>query len=1013
MHDDGKKGDGASASGSHRSRPPCGGEHGELVQIGLRTGGPPQAPLEATRRDLLSLMGFSLSALGLGGCRAPVQHAVPLPVASDQIVPGLASTYATTCGACPAACALLVKQRDGRPIKIEGNDASPLTGGGTCAAGQASVLSLYDQGRLDGPVWLGAKTSWSELDRHVGTLLEGVRREGRRTVLLSSTVSSPSVRALVAGLGRALPRFSHVTYEPMSLSAVREANRQAFGAAVVPHYRFDLARVIVGLEADFLGTWLAPVEFARQYARGRRTDGPPSFHVQLESGMSVTGSNADLRLALAPSELGPTAVALLAAVAARVGRSELPAGLPLPAPPPELDRIADALVAHRGQSLVVSGSDDPATQLVVAALNALLDNVGTTIDIDRPSLQSQGDDAAMAALIAAMERGEVGALIVWGPNPVYDHPAGARFKQALARLTISISLNDRLDETSRLVNAVCPDHHFLESWGDAEPVTGHLSLRQPLVAPLHDTRSAVESLLRWAGRSEDHRAYLRDHWRTSVLPAVAGAGADTGDGAADAHWDEALERGVVELPLPKPPASRPVFRGDWKAAVREILAASGRAALDGAAGQGYELQLTEGVAVRDGRHANNPWLLELPDPVTKLCWGNAAALAPAAAGALGVADGDLVTLRTDAGEATLPVLVQPGQNRRSVSVAVGYGRTACGRAGDGVGIDVYPLVASVAGRRPRSARVTVTKVGGRQPLTRAQLHFSMEGRPIVQQEPQEDGERPSAGGATHPREPERTAPDLWRERLHGAHSWGMAIDLDACTGCSACVIACQAENNVPVVGPAQVRRSRIMHWLRIDRYYEGPDTAPVALHQPMMCQHCGHAPCETVCPVLATTTSSEGINQQVYNRCIGTRYCANNCPYKVRRFNWHHYTADAEFDFGTHDPTARLVLNPDVTVRSRGVMEKCSLCVQRIQLGKNTALREGRALADGDVRTACAQSCPTGAIVFGDLADPRSRVAEQLHGPRAYRVLEELGTRPNVGYLRRRVRRAPPEGRGP
>jgi molybdopterin-containing oxidoreductase family iron-sulfur binding subunit len=984
------------------NRSGCEGDHAGLVQIGLPTGSIAPAPLEASRRDLLSLMGFSLGALGLGGCRAPVQHALPLPVASDELVPGVANTYATTCGGCPSSCSLLVKQRDGRPIKIEGNDASPLTGGGTCAAGQATVLGLYDEARLRGPLWLGEATSWTDVDRRIATLLAATRAEGRKTVLLSGTITSPSTRALIDDLARTLPPFQHVVHDPLSLAALREANRRAFGAAVVPHLRFDRARVIVALEADFLGTWLSPVEFAHQYARTRLPDQRRSYHVQCESGLSVSGSNADLRVAIAPSELGPTAVGLFAAVARLMPRDRLGAELGDLPPAPrtaEIDGIARALAAHPAQSLVVTGSDDLATQLVVARLNVLLGNIGSTVDLERPSLQSQGDDAAMAALIDDMEAGRVGALIVWGANPVYDHPAGARFAKALAKLPLTISLGDRRDETGRLVHAVCPDHHFLESWGDAEPVLGHYSLTQPLIAPLGDTRAGIESLLRWSGRGgPDHRSYVRAFWQDHLFPGVEAAV------GADALWNEVLERGVAELPPKAPAVVSSVFRGDWKGAVRDILVRRARDAIDESPHERRELHLYESVAVRDGRHANNPWLLELPDPINKLCWGNAALFAPAAAAALGVADGDVVSLRTEGGEASLPVLIQPGQERHTISVAVGYGRTGAGRAGDGVGTNVTPLSAMSPGGGRRAAHLTVTKTGRRAPLTRSQSHFSMEGRPIVQRTTLAE-----LGAPAGEREHEALA-DLWRPRLHGAHAWGMSIDLDACTGCSACVVACQAENNVPVVGAVQVRKSRIMHWLRIDRYYDGPDDAPVASHQPMMCQHCGHAPCETVCPVVATTTSSEGINQQVYNRCIGTRYCANNCPYKVRRFNWHNYTGDADFDFETHNPSARLVLNPDVTVRTRGVMEKCSLCVQRIQLGKNQALKEKRPIADGDIVTACQQSCPTGAITFGDLADPESRVAKRLADRRAYRVLEELGTRPNVGYLRRVRRTSPEEG---
>jgi len=958
-----------------------------LVEIGLPTGSR-STGFEASRRDVLSLMGFSLGALGLGGCRAPVQHAVPLPAASTEMVPGVPNLYATTCGGCSAACSLVVKQRDGRPIKIEGNEASPLTGGGTCATGQASVLSLYDDARLRGPVWLGNPTSWAEVDRHVRTMLNPGNRDPRAVVLVSQTITSPSTLALLDDLRAAFPSFRHVSYDPTSLAAMREANRLGHGAAVVPHFHFDRARVVVALDADFLGTWLSPVEFARQWARRRTAGDDRCFHVQCESGLSVTGSNADLRLAIAPAEVGTMAVALLAAIARRVGDDDLgglrTGAFAQTAPhAAEIDRVADALVRNRGASLVVTGSNDVATQVVVGKINALLGNVGKTVDLAQPSLQAQGDDTAVAALIDDMNRGAVRALIVWGANPVYDHPDGQAFGKALAKVPLTISFADRRDETGAHVQALCPDHHFLESWGDAEPVSGHFSLRQPLIAPLHETRAGAESLLAWLGRPADHRTALRDFWRRALYPRATGAA------TFEDFWEQTLERGVIDLPRPATAVGR--FAADWQDAVREIVARGNQPA---AGANDYQLAIHETVSARDGRHANNPWLLELPDPITRLTWGNVACIAPATAAALGVRAGDVVTLTTETGKLELPAFLQPGQEKRTISVAVGYGRWAAGKAGDGVGGNVYPLVRVGGGMRRSWAKVTIAATGRRARLSPAQTHFSMEGRDIVQTLTLASLEREG-------REEREELPNLWRERLHGAHAWGMSIDLDACTGCSACVVACQAENNVPVVGAEQVRKSRIMHWLRIDRYFEGDGEDARSVHQPMMCQHCQHAPCETVCPVLATTTSSEGLNQQVYNRCIGTRYCANNCPYKVRRFNWHNYTANDDFPYHMTSPLGRLVLNPDVTVRSRGVMEKCNLCVQRIQLGKNQALLQRRPIADGDVATACQQACPTGAITFGDLADAGSKVSKQLAGRRAYRVLDELGTRPNVGYLKK------------
>jgi molybdopterin-containing oxidoreductase family iron-sulfur binding subunit len=611
------------------------------------------------------------------------------------------------------------------------------------------------------------------------------------------------------------------------------------------------------------------------------------------------------------------------------------------------------------------------------------------VDLEQPSLQHGGDEAAMAELVEEMNRGEVHTLILYGVNPAYDWADAREFLSGLARVSLSVSFSDRQDETSSHVHAVCPDHHFLEAWGDAEPVESHYSLAQPLIAPLFETRAAQESLLRWIGSLKpDYYSYLREHWRRNIFPGQE----EIRD--FEAFWERSLQDGVVRIP-PGHAARLPIFRADWRAAMRSIAEQTGQA--QNAKDDTYELHFYESVALRDGRHANNPWLQELPDPVSKVTWGNYAAVAPKLAEKLSLADGDVLSLETTQGRIELPLFVQPGQDVHTVSIALGYGRTHAGKVGNHVGVDAYQLTPIEGRFRQYSVRnATVGKTGRREKIASTQSHFSMEGRPIVLETTFAEFRNQSAAGVETPE-----LPTLWTEQPPGEHSWGLAIDMNACTGCSACVVACQAENNVPVVGKDQVERGRIMHWIRIDRYYHGPAEEPRSVHQPMMCQHCQNAPCETVCPVLATTTSSEGLNQQVYNRCIGTRYCANNCPYKVRRFNWYNYTENQAFDFNMANPLGRMVLNPDVVVRSRGVMEKCSLCVQRIQLAKNIALQEKRELAEGDIQTACQQACPTQAIVFGNLKDPHSRVSQLRQSQRHYKVLEELGVRPNVGYLKK------------
>src|SRR5262249_35811744 len=512
-----------------------------------------------------------------------------------------------------------------------------------------------------------------------------------------------------------------------------------------------------------------------------------------------------------------------------------------------------------------------------------------------------------------------------------------------------------------------------------------------LVAPLFDTRAMQTSLLRWLGTDSEYYAYLREFWRKRIFPKQHGAE------LFDAFWDRSLGDGVQVLPS-EPAAEHARFRGDWQAAALAIVETYKRAQRRLHSDNLYEFHFYESVALRDGRHANNPWLQELPDPITKVTWGNFAAIAPKVAKRLGLSDGDVISFTTGRASVELPVLVQPGQHEQTISVAMGYGRRGGGKIGQGVGANIFSLASIEDGFRRYSATgVTLERTGRRDKPASTQTQFLMEGRPIVLET---NFAALHQGSHVIPESDERL-PSLWTEQPKGEHSWGMVIDLNTCIGCSACVIACQAENNVPIVGKDQVQRSRIMHWIRVDHYYTGSEDNPSTVHQPMMCQHCGEAPCETVCPVLATTTSSEGLNQQVYNRCIGTRYCANNCPYKVRRFNWYNYTGNSHFDFNMTSPLGRMVLNPDVVVRSRGVMEKCTMCVQRIQLAKNIALQGKRGLADGDIQTACQQACPTQAIVFGDLKDPNSRVSQLQRNQRHYQVLDELGVRPNVSYLKK------------
>ena len=727
--------------------------HEFIEPLPWKAGQRPAARVDTTRRDFLGLMGFTLAAAACS--RAPTQHAIPFVNAPEELTPGVANWYATTCCGCSAACSLIVKTRDGRPIKVEGNPDSSLFGGGTCAVGQATVLSLYDGERLRQPLWQGQPVSWADIDENIGERLEAAMAGGRRVVLLSGTISSPSTRDLIRGWSSQYPGFQHIVYEPVSCAAIRQAYRNGLGRAIVPHYRFDRAALIVGLEADFLGTWLSPVEFTSQYARRRQPGPAMPRHVQFESGLSVTGANADVRYAVRPSEVGRVALALLD----RVRAESLPGidDADLPVDASVVDGLANELRRHQGESLIVCGVQDVAVQTVVAGLNHLLGNIGSTIELDRPSLQRQADDGEMAKLVADMQRGEVHALFVYGVNPAYDYPDATAFLEGLERVALSVSFADRLDETASRVHAVCPDHHYLEAWGDAEPVTGYYSLAQPTVAPLFDTRAAQDSLLKWLGRVPDFYAYLRTYWQTTIYPR------QDGEPDFDRFWDRTLQAGVLDVPPEAGDAPR--FQADLDAAARRVRAAHRQAQADRTA-EHQEAHLYETVAQRDGRHANNPWLQELPDPITKLTWGHALALPPAAATRLGVRDGDVVAVSGGAIRVELPVCIQPGQAPGTVSIALGYGRTRSGKVGTHIGINAFPLMQRAQEDgivRAFATGVTLQKTGRHEALAATQSHHSMEGRPLVRETTLRDFLQGSpaeheAGGL----------PTLWSEHPVGA-----------------------------------------------------------------------------------------------------------------------------------------------------------------------------------------------------------------------------------------------------
>lgn len=980
--------------------------------------------LEATapRRDFLKYLGFSTAAAAVAAsCKIPERRVIPFANKPADVFPGVAKYYATTYVQDGDVVPVVAKVRDGRPIKIEGNDLA-FTKGGTSAQVQASVLDLYDTSRITHPKRKAGDKfeevpSFEQVDKMVADAMAGLG--GSSVVLLTSTITSPSTKQIISEFLAKYPGSKHVQYDAVSYSGMLEANQASFGQKSIPSYNFAAAKVIVSLGADFLGTWLSPVEFAKGYSVGRKIDekNPTmSKHYQFESFLSMTGANADERFTHRPSETGNVALALLAAVGGGVTATVNPK---LTA---AITKVANDLKSAGGNAIVVSGSNDVNVQLIVNAINSAIGAYGKTIDWSTPVNYRQGSDKDFADLLGSMESGSVGALLVYGANPAYDYFDADRFKKALAKVKLTVSFSEKIDETTALCTYLIPTHHYLESWGDAEAKAGYISFLQPTIYPLFKTRYFQTSLLKWSGNAiTDYETYFKNHWNTKLGSSSA--------------FDAALQNGVSE------PTAVTVSGGSYNGGAVATAAAAIAAAKKGGKN---EIALYQKVSIGSGRQSGNPWLQEIPDPISKGTWDNYALISTKKAKELGIdyesvdyiyhVNKPTIKLTGSKGDITLPVLVIPGMDPDTIAVAVGYGRVASyGKASEGVGKNAYPFATFNGTNIIYAGDVTTSdKTVGSEKIAQMQIQNTYMGRKEVVRE------TTLATFKKHPDQfkkyreelAEDFAPDtkdfrkdatIYPDHLQPGLKWGMSVDMNSCTGCNACVVACHAENNVPVVGKNEVLRFHDMHWLRIDRYFvsdeKNPDDLKAVVFQPMMCQHCDNAPCENVCPVAATNHSSEGINQMAYNRCIGTRYCANNCPYKVRRFNWADYTGADSFKNNQDqqvvgklnevvtvqmmDDLTRMVLNPDVTVRSRGVMEKCSFCVQRTQEAKLTAKKDNRVLADGDAKTACMQACPTNAIVFGNVHDKESHIAkirEENEG-RLFYVIEQIHTLPNVSYL--------------
>lgn len=1059
------------------------------------------------RRDFLKFLGFGVAAATLASCEAPVIKSIPYVNKPEDITPGVANWYATTFYDGNDFANILVKAREGRPIWLKGNKYNGITKGGLTPRINASVLSLYNGERLKNPTAGGVEKSWTDIDGEIKAELKAIAGAGGKVRILSNSIISPSTYELIEEIkGQFGTDFELVQYDAVSYSAMRAANKKNFGKEIIPNYDFSKAKAIVSIDADFMANWLFPTKFNVDYSATRKPEnGWMSRHFHFESTLSLTGANSDYRTMIKPSQQGAVAAAILKHLGGKDVTTELD---------PNIDaacaKAAEYLSANKGESIVVAGANDVATQLVVNAINDLLGNYGKTIDTINYITLKNGDDAKVEALVNDVIGGKVKALFCYNVNPVYTLPNGKAFGEALKSVQLSVSFSQFADETAINCKYVCPDHNYLESWNDLNPTVEHYALQQPLIRPLFNSRQAQESLLVWAGAAERtdkeskvYYNYIQKVWKKYGFPT------QTEHSTFEDFWNWSVHNGCGPTTVPSTMKSTAVVETVAQPTDSLVAAIVAPVVAEVASGEmvpNQELKYVDAVSeaaagvkamaantgnwevityqtgeLGDGQYAANPWLQELPNAITKVTWDNYITMNVQDACSLLEINFDpenqiasynelhlaqeekayVATVTVGEQSLKLPIYPLPGQAKGTIGVALGYGRgegnekigkaayqVALDQSGeyikqDGklvpIGGNAFRLTTISGGQINYHNVASVAKTDERYNLACTQTHHTIMGRRSVLKEtdiatflagdknaynhPHELHVHTKGGEAHVP----VTSVTLWDEHpveLVG-HRWGMSIDLTSCNGCGVCIVACHSENNVPVVGKDEIRRGRDMHWLRMDRYFssigdadrkayekdfksasynynelEVPEESPSVTFMPMLCQHCNHAPCETVCPVAATTHSNEGLNMMAYNRCIGTRYCGNNCPYKVRRFNWFNYRDYKKFDKvnTAQDEYARLVLNPDVTVRSRGVMEKCSFCVQRIQEGKLNAKAEGRPVVDGDVVAACGDACPNGCITFGDWNDNNSKIREESTRPTAYQALEEIGVKPNVWY---------------
>ena len=965
----------------------------------------------ASRRDFLKYVGFSSAAAALAGCEGPVIKSVPYVVQPEQIIPGVANYYATTIADGNDFSSILVKTREGRPIKIESNkDASSF--GDANARVHASVLSLYDANRIQGPKISGEYTDWDTMINLVKVSLNNFKDQNKKVVLLTQTYASPTTNIIIRELLDEYPNVSHVIYDTISDSSVLDAFENIYGLRAMADYDFSKAENIISIDADFLSDWQGG-GYSAGYTKTRVPDKSSnkkmSYHLQFESNMTLTGSNADDRVPAKPIELKK----IVARIYSRLTGNGVIKGSLTPEIDKYIDLSIERILSSPNKSVVVSGVDDVEIQELILQINRSINS--EAIDINNPRLIRQGNNSELSEFISELNSGKISGVITSGVNPLYSLPNSESVKQSFENLEFSLVFSEKEDETAKSAMYVAASNNYLESWGDYEFKKGSFFLAQPTIRPLFDTIQFQDFFLKLLGSNVSFYERIKSNWQNRILKGKT--------------WGKSLQDG---------------FYNDFTSFnLRPRKLSSSLSSISEDRSEDFSLVLYSKTGIGDGSQSSNPWLQEFPDPITRVTWDNYLTMSASDANKLGLKNynvsngalnGSYAIISDGENQLKVPVLIQPGQANGTVGLAYGYGKTEGMKDVMKVGVNAYTFYNNFS----KTQTISISKAKGDHEFACIQLHNTMMGRDEIIKETDIDTYNlkeksywnPTVMVSKNHIETKVTSKevDIWREfdRSTG-HHFNLSIDLNACNGCGACVIACHAENNVPVVGKEEVRKSRDMHWLRIDRYFSSEDTFegdvkakegtsgyreyratqtkletaaenPKVVFQPVMCQHCNHAPCETVCPVAATSHGRQGQNQMAYNRCVGTRYCANNCPYKVRRFNWFAYAENDEFDYNMNNDLGRMVLNPDVNVRGRGVMEKCSLCIQMTQKTILDAKKDGRRVVDGEFQTACSNACSDGAIVFGDVNDKESKISELNQKDRAYRLLESIGTKPNVLY---------------